>query len=77
MIRLPVQLVDRLMTLAGELVLVRNQALRTMDTAAEPDEPPARPFRGDPWPSRPLDTPTVMLDRVEPEAPAWPVRGLL
>jgi two-component system chemotaxis sensor kinase CheA len=31
MIRLPVQLVDRLMTLAGELVLVRNQALRAMD----------------------------------------------
>ncbi len=30
-IRLPVQLVDRLMTLAGELVLVRNQALRAMD----------------------------------------------
>lgn len=33
MIRLPVQLVDHLMTLAGELVLVRNQALRSMDVA--------------------------------------------
>lgn len=29
-IRIPVQLVDRLMTLAGELVLVRNQAARTL-----------------------------------------------
>jgi two-component system chemotaxis sensor kinase CheA len=32
-IRLPVQLVDRLMTLAGELVLVRNQAMRLMDSS--------------------------------------------
>ncbi len=30
-VRIPVPLVDRLMTLAGELVLVRNQALRSMD----------------------------------------------
>jgi two-component system, chemotaxis family, sensor kinase CheA len=32
-LRIPVQLVDRLMTLAGELVLVRNQALRAIDPA--------------------------------------------
>jgi two-component system chemotaxis sensor kinase CheA len=31
-IRIPVPLVDRLMTLAGELVLVRNQATRTVDS---------------------------------------------
>jgi two-component system, chemotaxis family, sensor kinase CheA len=31
-IRIPVPLVDRLMTLAGELVLVRNQATRTIDS---------------------------------------------
>jgi two-component system chemotaxis sensor kinase CheA len=30
-VRIPVDLVDRLMTLAGELVLVRNQAVRTLD----------------------------------------------
>src|SRR5262249_8001028 len=30
-LRIPVQLVDRLMTLTGELVLVRNQALRAID----------------------------------------------
>ena len=30
-VRIPVPLVDRLMTLAGELVLVRNQALRSME----------------------------------------------
>ncbi len=30
-VRIPVPLVDRLMTLAGELVLVRNQALRSID----------------------------------------------
>lgn len=30
-LRIPVPLVDRLMTLAGELVLVRNQALRSID----------------------------------------------
>ncbi|HYT92268.1 MAG TPA: chemotaxis protein CheW, partial [Gemmataceae bacterium] len=30
-IRIPVQLLDRLMTLAGELVLVRNQSLRSID----------------------------------------------
>lgn len=30
-VRIPVPLVDRLMTLAGELVLVRNQALRSLD----------------------------------------------
>jgi two-component system chemotaxis sensor kinase CheA len=34
-IRIPVPLVDRLMTLAGELVLVRNQATRTIDSRDE------------------------------------------
>ena len=33
-IRVPVPLVDRLMTLAGELVLARNQALRSIDDGA-------------------------------------------
>jgi two-component system, chemotaxis family, sensor kinase CheA len=33
-LRVPVPLVDRLMTLAGELVLTRNQALRSLDDGA-------------------------------------------
>lgn len=45
-IRLPVQLVDRLMTLAGELVLVRNQALRAMDVGDPVLGPLARRLDG-------------------------------
>jgi two-component system chemotaxis sensor kinase CheA len=38
-VRIGVQVLDRLMTLAGELVLVRNQALQAVD----PDDPRMRP----------------------------------
>jgi two-component system, chemotaxis family, sensor kinase CheA len=38
-IRVPVPLVDRLMTLAGELVLARNQALRSIDGGAAAMQP--------------------------------------
>jgi two-component system chemotaxis sensor kinase CheA len=38
-LRVPVPLVDRLMTLAGELVLARNQALRSLDGGTEAMRP--------------------------------------